>query len=880
MDAIPLLSRGRYYGKSVNIFVGIMKEKHYNSIESEVKWQAQWETWGIYRWNSQRPREETFIVDTPPPTVSGSLHVGHVFSYTQQDILVRYHRMRGKNIFYPMGWDDNGLPTERRVENYFNVRCDPSHPHDLNFIPERNPKKPPEIVSRPNFIKLCNQMTAKDEQAFKELWSRIGLSVDWSLEYATINEHCRRISQLSFIRLFEAGAAYQAIAPTMWDIDFRSAVAQAEAEDREVQGFFYQLLFEVEGGGSFLVATTRPELLPACVAVVVHPEDHRYKDLVGKTALTPLFQVPVPIIADQKVEPDKGTGIIMVCTFGDATDMEWWKYYKLPLRQIINRKGSLEPVLFGVKGWQSLNPSRANEAYNQLVGLAVEKARSRIVELLQAANVLEGEPNPVTRAVKFYEKGNRPLELISTRQWYVNILDSKEELLTQGEKISWHPTFMLERYRNWVKGLNQNWCISRQRHFGVPFPVWYPVDISGKLCYEDPILASPSQLPIDPQVDIPPGYEVSQRGQPGGFIGDPDVQDTWATSSLTPQIATKWELDTERHAKLFPMDLRPQSHEIIRTWTFYTIAKAWLHHKDIPWHHVVISGWVLDPDRKKMSKSKGNVVTPYKLIEAYSADALRYWTARARAGVDTLYDENVFKLGRRLETKLYNASKFVYSRLVDIDPSQIPPSVIIFELDQGFINRLREVIETTTQSYEQFDWANALQNLESFFWSEFCDDYVELVKLRTYRESLDEAYLSALASLRISISVILRLFAPVLPFVTEEIWSQMFANSDQGGFSIHISPWPSISELELIKMPEDITSYANARTILAELRREKGNAKVSTRSSVESLVIYAPEFQRRGISLILEDICPAQSVKQVRLEEKQGDLMVEISLGE
>lgn len=855
-----------------------MKEKHYSPSETEARWQAQWNAWGIYRWNSERPRQETFIVDTPPPTVSGSLHVGHIFSYTHQDILVRYHRMRGKNIFYPMGWDDNGLPTERRVENYFNVRCDPSVPYNPSYTPELNFKKPPEVISRPNFIELCNQMTVEDEKAFKELWSRIGLSVDWSLEYATINEHCWRISQLSFIKLLESGAVYQATAPTMWDVDFRTAVAQAEAEDREVQGVFYQLCFGLEGGGQILVATTRPELLPACVAMVVHPEDQRYKHLVGKSAFTPLFQVRVPIIADDKVEPDKGTGIVMVCTFGDTTDVDWWRDYKLPLRQIISRTGRMEPISFGSSGWESHNPDAANEAYNQIVGLGVEKARSHIVELLQASNALEGEPKPVTRAVKFYEKGNRPLELISTRQWYINILDCQEELLAQGEKISWHPSFMLERYKNWVKGLNQNWCISRQRHFGVPFPVWYPLDTNGQPCYETPIIAPQDRLPIDPLVDVPPGYEEFQRGQPGGFLGDPNVQDTWATSSLTPQIATHWELDSERHAKLFPMDIRPQSHEIIRTWAFYTIAKAWLHDREIPWHHVVISGWILDPDRKKMSKSKGNVVTPLKLIETYSADALRYWTARARAGVDTMYDENVFKIGKRLETKLYNASKFVRSRIENVDPQLLLHSAITYELDRGFINRLREIIEVVTQAYEHFEWADALQYLESFFWSEFCDDYLELVKLRTYHEPVNEARLSSLCALKTGFSVLLRLFAPVLPFITEELWSQMFASPTEVASSIHTSPWPTLPELDDVKPPSAITSYSDARTILSELRREKGNAKVSARTPVDSLVIYAQGARREGILDVLEDICSAQAVAQFQVQNKEGDLVIEVHL--
>lgn len=856
-----------------------MNEKHYNASETEIKWRSQWEALGIYRWNPERSRQENFVVDTPPPTVSGSLHVGHVFSYTHQDILARYHRMRGMNVFYPMGWDDNGLPTERRVENYFNVRCDPSLPYNPDYVPERNNKKPPEIVSRPNFIKLCHQMTAEDEQAFKELWTRLGLSVDWSLEYATISDRCRRINQLSFIRMFEAGAVYQTTAPSMWDVDFHTAVAQAEAEDREVRGHFYQLRFQVAGGGNFPVATTRPELLPACVGIVVHPEDDRYKWLIGKTALTPLLCVPVPVFADSKVDPEKGTGIVMVCTFGDTTDVDWWRHHNLPLRQIIGRKGRLEPVTFGASGWESHNPSAANEAYSQIVSLGVEKARDRIVELLRAIDALEGEPKPITHAVKFYEKGNRPLELISTRQWFVNILDCQEELLAQGEKIAWHPPFMLQRYRNWVEGLNQNWCISRQRHFGVPFPVWYPLDSNGQPIYETPILASPDQLPVDPLVDVAPGYEESQRGQPGGFVGEPDVQDTWATSSLTPQIATGWELSPDRFELLFPMDIRPQSHEIIRTWAFYTIAKAWLHHREIPWRHVVISGWILDPDRKKMSKSKGNVVTPVHLIDTYSADALRYWTARARAGVDTIYDESVFKIGKRLETKLYNASKFVFGRLGDADDNQIAPEAITLELDRGFVARLLEVVADATRSYEEFDWAGALQNLESFFWSEFCDDYLELVKLRTYREELDAVRLSALATLRLSLSVILRLFAPILPFITEEIWSQRFATQEEPWRSIHTSPWPSASELESIK-PKHKAAYPDARTILAEVRREKGNAKVSARYPVDSLVITAPEPQLAGISAVIEDICAAQVIHHHELKIGQEGLTIDVRLAE
>jgi valyl-tRNA synthetase len=857
-----------------------MKNPNYNAAKAETMWRAQWDAWEIYRWDPHRSRQETFVIDTPPPTVSGSLHIGHVFSYTHQDLIARYQRMRSKSVFYPMGWDDNGLPTERRVQNYFNVSCNPTLPYKPNYHPDPTQARPPELISRRNFIELCHQMTAEDEQAFKELWRQLALSVDWSLEYATIDDHCRRISQLSFIRLFEMGEVYQATTPTMWDVDFRTAVAQAEVEDRDVRSVFYRVSFGIEGGDHFVVATTRPELIPACVAILVHPEDARYRGLIGKSAYTPLFAVRVPIIADPRVDPQKGTGIVMVCTFGDTTDVEWWRDYNLPLRQIIGRTGHLEAIAFGVAGWESLNASAAAEAYGALSGLDVMKARTRIVDLLRTAGALDGESEPIIHAVKFYEKGERPLELIPTRQWFVRLLDHKADLAELGERITWHPAFMRARYRNWVEGLNQDWCISRQRYFGVPFPVWYPLDGLGEPQYQSPILAPLDRLPADPLEEAPPGYEESQRGQPGGFIGEPDVQDTWATSSLTPQIATGWEYAPERHAQLFPMDVRPQSHEIIRTWAFYTITKAWLHQRDVPWHHAMISGWVLDPDRKKMSKSKGNVVTPLHLLEAYSADAVRYWAARARAGVDTAYDETVFKVGQRLVTKLFNAGRFVIGRLGVVDDGQLAPIAITTELDRGFVARLREVIVEVTDAYEQFDWARALESVESFFWAEFCDDYVELVKARTYRESLDEGRLSALATLRLGLSMLLRLFAPVVPTITEELWSQRFAVPEDDRRSIHTSRWPSETELEAVRAPDYPDSYATARMLLAEIRRKKGHAKVSARWPVARLLVAAPATELVVARSILDDVRAAGAIQEVELQDSRQDRMIDVHLAE
>jgi valyl-tRNA synthetase len=753
-------------------------------------------------------------------------------------------------------------------------------PYKPNYRPERTESGPPELISRRNFIELCHQMTAEDEQAFKELWRHLGLSVDWGLEYATINDHCRRISQLSFIRLFEMGQVYQATTPTMWDVDFRTAVAQAEVEDREVRSALYRVRFGVEADGTFLVATTRPELLAACVGIVVHPDDERHRRLIGAFAVTPLFSVRVPIIADPHVDRDKGTGMVMVCTFGDATDVEWWRDYALSLRQIIDRSGRLEAITFGAPGWESLDAAAANEAYGQLIGLDVVKARARTVELLRAAGALEGEPEPISHAVKFYEKGDRPLELLPARQWFVRLLDHQADLAELGERITWHPAFMRARYRNWVEGLNQDWCISRQRYFGVPFPVWYPLDGAGEPQYHSPILAPLERLPVDPLEEAPPGYEESQRGQPGGFIGEPDVQDTWATSSLSPQIATGWEFAPGQHQKLFPMDVRPQSHEIIRTWAFYTITKAWLHHRDVPWHHVMISGWVLDPDRKKMSKSRGNVVTPLRLLQTYSADAVRYWAARARPGVDTAYDETVFKVGQRLVTKLFNAGRFVLGRLGTIDDRQLAPSAITTELDRGFVARLRELIVEASGAYAQFEWTRALEGVESCFWAEFCDDYVELVKARTYHESLDEGRLSALASLRLGLSILLRLFAPLVPTITEELWSQRFAIPDSRQRSIHTSPWPTPAELDAVQPPAHPGSFETARLILGDIRRQKGHAKVSARWPVVQLRVTAPETELLVVRSILDDVSAAGAIQEVELQAAPEGWSVDVHLAE
>jgi valyl-tRNA synthetase len=601
----------------------------------EAKWRARWDADHVYRFDREADRARVFAIDTPPPTVSGSLHVGHVFSYTHTDVIARYQRMRGKAVFYPMGWDDNGLPTERRVQNFYGVRCEPSLPYDPSFVPPASPGKQAVAVSRPNFVALCNTLTAEDEVVFEGLWRQLGLSVDWALTYATIGAEAQRVSQLAFLRLLSRGSAYQLEAPTLWDVDFRTAVAQAELEDREMPGAYHRVRFARPDGGFVEVETTRPELLPACVALVAHPDDPRYQPLFGQSVMTPLFSVPVPVKAHPLADPEKGTGVAMICTFGDVTDVIWWRELSLPVRAVIQANGAFRPVTWGSDGWESQDAGAAQAAYDQLAGLSAVKARARVADLLRASGDLVGDPRPITHHVKFFEKGDRPLEIITSRQWFIRTMQEREALLSRGLELQWHPEYMRSRFENWVNGLNGDWCVSRQRFFGVPFPVWYRVNGDGTPDFDARLLPAESALPMDPSTDVPDGFTADQRGVPGGFIGDPDVMDTWATSSLTPFIVCGWERDPALFAKTFPMHLRPQAHDIIRTWLFSTVLRSHLEMDVLPWSHSAISGWVLDPDRKKMSKSKGNVVTPMALLEEHGSDAVRYWAAKGGPGVDT-----------------------------------------------------------------------------------------------------------------------------------------------------------------------------------------------------------------------------------------------------
>jgi valyl-tRNA synthetase len=804
----------------------------------EAKWMARWEETGVYRFDRTRLRPDVYSIDTPPPTVSGSLHVGHVFSYTHTDIIARFQRMRGKAVFYPMGWDDNGLPTERRVQNYYGVRCDPSLPYDPSFAPPDAPPKQPVSVSRPNFVELCARLTAEDEKAFERLWKTLGLSVDWSMTYATIDRRSQRVSQLAFLHLLKRGLAYQVEAPTLWDVDFRTAVAQAELEDREVPSAYHRIRFALAdptastGAGAVEIETTRPELIPACVALVANPDDERYKPLFGKDVVTPLFGVRVPVKAHALADPAKGSGIAMICTFGDITDVTWWRELGLPVRAVIQQDGTLRDVDWRAPGWESIDPERAERSYAGLARLSAAKARARMVEQLRESGDLVGDARPITHAVKFYEKGDRPLEIVTSRQWFFKTIEFREGLLARGRELKWHPGYMQARYDNWTNGLNGDWCVSRQRFFGVPFPVWYPIDADGRVDHSRPIPARADALPVDPSTDVPDGFDQAQRGRPNGFIGDPDIMDTWATSSLTPQIVCRWEEDADLFARTFPMDLRPQAHDIIRTWLFDTVLRSHLEHGTLPWSNAALSGWVLDPDRKKMSKSKGNVVTPLGLLEEHGSDGVRYWAASGRPGTDTAFDPNQMKVGRRLAMKVLNASKFTLSSAESTAP-------ITWAVDRAMLRNLAALVAEATEALEGYDYARALQRTETFFWR-FCDDYLELVKGRRYGEQGPEAAGSANSALTTALSVLLRLLAPVLPFVTEEVWSWW-----QTG-SVHRAPWPDPAEIEAqladnsdATRQADQATYEWATAVLFDVRKQRSEAKQPLKVPITKVTITA-----------------------------------------
>jgi valyl-tRNA synthetase len=839
----------------------------------EDKWMRVWAEQGTYTFDRSAalslPRDRVFSIDTPPPTASGSLHVGHVFSYTHTDCLARYKRMAGFEVFYPIGWDDNGLPTERRVQNYYGVRGDATQPYVEDFVPPQHGDSSgkgksaklsdQQPISRRNFIELCDVLTVQDEQAFESLFRRLGFSLDWDISYRTIDTHSRAVAQQGFLGNLARGEAYQAEAPGLWDVTFQTAVAQAELESRDYPGHFHRIAFHGPGGTAVHIETTRPELLPAVVALIAHPDDQRYAALFGTTVTSPLFGVEIPVVAHYLAEPDKGSGIAMCCTFGDLTDVQWWRELQLPTRSIIQRNGRIQQE---TPEWIPTEAGRA--LFAEFAGRTTFAARTAVVQALRASGDLDGEPTPTQRKANYFEKGDKPLEIVTSRQWYIRNGGRDPELraalIQRGKAINFHPEFMRTRYENWVNGLNGDWLISRQRFFGCAIPLWYPINADGDPDYEHPIGPSPEQLPVDPFADVPPGYQPSQRGQRGGFIGDPDVMDTWATSSLSPQIAAGWRGDSELFEKIFPMDVRPQGQDIIRTWLFSTVVRAHLEHDSIPWKHAAISGWILDPDRKKMSKSKGNAQTPEDVVVQHGADAVRYWAASARLGTDAAYDTGQMKVGRRLAIKVLNATKFALSfGEVDADLH----TAVTQPLDQAMLAGLADVIGKATRGFDAYDHTRALEVTEAFFWT-FCDDYLELVKERAYGGQGALGAASARASLRVALDVLLRLLAPFLPYATEEVWSW----SHEG--SVHRAPWPNPDDLLVVAARADPAILGAVGAALAGVRRAKSQAKVGMRADVQSAVLTGPPATLKQIRLAAADLSAAGRIAALAYQPGQA----------
>ena len=785
--------------------------RKYTPQEAEPRLQQFWTESQVYAFSPADDRP-VYAIDTPPPTVSGDLHLGHVYSYSQAEFMARFWRMRGYNVYYPMGFDDNGLPTERLVEKRRKIRA--------------------QGVGRAAFIQACLELSREVEAEYEAIWQRLGLSIDWRYTYSTIDEESRRLSQWSFLDLYKRGLVYRAAAPTIWNPVMQTAIAQAELVDLERETRFVTLSFRLEDGSILPIATTRPELLPACVAVFIHPDDARLKHLIGQQAITPLFEQAVPILADEKADPEKGTGAVMCCTFGDVTDIEWWRAYQLPLISVIERDG------------------RLNQRAGAYAGLQVTEARERIIADLKAANFLTAE-QPLRQSIRVHERDDTPVEYMETKQWFVKVLDQKARFLAAGRAIRWVPAEMQDRYENWVAGLAWDWAISRQRYFGVPFPLWYCAD-----CGEI-VLATESQLPIDPSVTEPdhPCPACGSRH----FTADSDVMDTWATSSLTPQIAGRKLADPDLYRRVFPMQLRPQAHDIIRTWAFYTIVKSLYHFDTLPWSTVAISGHGLGSGGDKVSKSRANKeAVPMGAMVQYSADALRYWAAGAGFGRDSWISDEQFKIGKKLVTKLWNVFRFSMTFLDDYAPADTLPASLM-PTDRWLLARLQETIRQVTAQFEAYNFAKARAIAEDFFWNALADNYLELAKHRLYAEADSPERDAARYTLYHALLTTIKLLAPIMPHITEEIYRHYFVRFE-GAISIHRADWPAGNsawmQADYLAFERDLIAIAVA------VRRYKSEQQLSLGTALAQVILVIDDAGlREKLLLAQRDL---QSVTRAR----------------
>ncbi len=781
--------------------------KCYQPGTAEPQLQTLWQEVGIYHFDPQRDGP-VYSIDTPPPTVSGHLHLGHVYSYSQTDFMARFWRMNGYNVFYPMGYDDNGLPTERLIEKRLGIRA--------------------ADMGRQAFIEKCLEVSVEAEKDYQALWQRLGLSIDWCYTYRTIDALSRRTAQLSFIDLYRKRLAYRQKAPAIWCPECRTAIAEAELNDLERETVFYTLAFKLASGETVPIATTRPELLPACVAMFVHPDDRRFKSLVGQQIIVPLFGQKVSILEDRATDPEKGTGVVMCCTFGDVTDVQWWYTHHLPLVEAIDKTG------------------RMTQVAGDFAGLSTTEARKQIVEAMDQHGLLLAQ-RPTPQSVRVHERCDTPVEHIVTRQWFIRVLDFKRELLAAGNQMTWHPPHMQARYRDWIEGLKWDWCISRQRYFGVAFPVWYCT-----ACGEVN-LADEAQLPVDPFENKP--AKPCKCGSTS-FAPEQDVMDTWATSSLSPQIVGQWLNDPALYKQVFPFSLRPQAHEIIRTWAFYTIAKSHHHFDALPWKDVAISGWGLAPEGAgKISKSRGGgPIAPMAMIEKYSADAVRYWAASTGFGKDAYISEEKVQAGAKLVTKLWNVAQFSQRFLAGTPALAGKPAEAgipdLSPADRWILSRTQRLIRRVTNLFRDYEYATAKSEMETFFWKDLADNYLEMAKLRLYEGTPQESE-GARWALHHVFLTILKLFAPILPHVTEEIYRHLFAPAVGAGLapahsratagvaptiqSIHLSRWPTPDK----SLEDDGAESVGERLIeiATAVRRFKTEHSLALSAKIERLQI-------------------------------------------
>ncbi len=760
----------------------------------ENKWKAFWDKEKVYRFD-MKSKKKIYSIDTPPPTVSGKMHMGHAFSYSQQDFIARYKRMRGFNVFYPFGTDDNGLPTEKLVEKTKNIKS--------------------KQMSRSEFIKICMDFLKVELPRFIQDWKDIGASCDFDILYSTIDNNSRKISQKFFIELYKMGLIYRKEFPTIWDTVFQTPIAQAELEDKEKESLFSTLKFTISGK-ELLIATTRPELLGACVAVFVNPDDKRYKSLVGGKAKVPLFDFEVPIIADTSAEMEKGTGILMVCSYGDKFDVDAIQRHKLQPRVILNKDGTLN-----IEGYKGLN---------------VKQAREKILEDLQEKKLIK-EQKKITHVVNVYEKSGNEIEFIPTEQWFIKILDKKKDFVKEARKINWRPEFMFKRYENWVNGLEWDWSVSRERHFGIPIPVWVC-----EKCNEV-ILADEKELPIDPSEKSKVCKKCGGKG-----IGEKRVLDTWATSSLTPEIASSLVGGKIK----VPYSLRPQAHDIIRTWAFYTIVRSYYHNKNIPWKDIVISGNV-KLHGEKMSKSKGNVVEPQLIVKNYGGDALRFWAASSKLGEDLDYSEKEVIAGKKFVTKLLNASNFVFMNLKDYKPKKVQ----LLEMDRLFLNELNKVVVQSVKDFDNYEYHKVKSNIDNFFWKVFCDYYLEIVKKRVYLGKGKDKE-SAAYALYTGLLTLLRLYAPFTPFVTEEVYQNHFKVNEKMK-SVHLLSWPEKVNTGVGKINEKV--FERMIEIIAEVRKMKSENKKAMNSEIVLTLDKKDHALLKGVVEDLKNVTNSREVK-------------------